>query len=211
MHLKPHMRREFGNRLAGARGGWPSWRGPLLQLAVVAGVLAQASWLARPVRAAESPGLTIAGWSDVQELIATQKGRVVVVNIWTTTCGTCVAEFPKFVSLREKFPANRVACLAVACDYDGIKEKPPEFYRKKVLDFLAAQKAGRIDNILLNVPFVDFLEQMELKTTPAVLVYGPDGKLARRFDNDDAAKVSEEFTTEQVVEYVEELLKAEAK
>jgi len=180
-----------------------SWRGACL-LAFVAGAcatrIAPADDAATP-----SPAVRIAGWDAVQKSVAAHKGKVVVVDIWTTTCGTCRDEFPKFVALRRDFPKEKVACLAIACDYDGIAEKPPEFYRERVTKFLTEQKASGIDHVLLDVAFVDFLEKLELSSTPAVLVYGPDGKLAKRFDNDDAKRAEDEFTMTDVRKLVESL------
>lgn len=150
--------------------------------------------------------VAVLDWEAVEKRIAENKGRIVVVDIWTTTCATCVAEFPEFVSLRKKFPADKVHLLTVACDYDGIREKPPQYYRPKVETFLREQKAESLDNVLLSVPFVDFLEQRNLRSTPAVLIYSADGKLARRFDNDQAKKAEDEFTMADVARFIEKRL-----
>ena len=63
------------------------------------------------------------------------------------------------------------------------------------------------DNVMLNVSFLSFLESIQLESTPAVLVYGVDGKLARRFDNDKVVKASDEFGMDDVAEFVQQLLK----
>ena len=43
-------------------------------------------------------------------------------------------------------------------------------------------------------------------STPAVLVYRPDGKLAKRFDNDDAEKIEDEYTVDDVKRQISKLL-----
>lgn len=151
--------------------------------------------------------LPAASWDDVQKRVAAHRGKVVLVDVWTTTCGTCREELPKLMTLVDSLPADRVVCIAVACDYDGIPEKPPEFYRPKVAAFLAEHKSQRTEHILLSIPFIDFLEQRELKSTPAVYLYGPDGKLVKRFDNDDAKRVEDEFTLAQVKQAIADQLK----
>ncbi len=146
--------------------------------------------------------LTVTDWDGVQQRIAKHRGKIVVVDIWTTTCGKCLEELPKFHAMAKKH--RDITWMTVACDYDGIPSKPPEYYRAGVLKVL--RKHGRMtDNVLLSDPFLDFLDQINLSSTPAVLVYGRDGKLARRFDNDDAQTQKAEFTSQSVAEFVEQL------
>jgi thiol-disulfide isomerase/thioredoxin len=148
--------------------------------------------------------LVTTDWAGVQKIVEEHRGKLVVVDIWTTTCATCVSEFPSFVDLRETF-GDRIALVAVNCDYDGIAGKPPAHYADKVRTFLTKQDAT-FDNVLLSTPFIDFLEAANLGTTPAVYVYGRDGKLLKRFDNDDA-QVAEEFDIDDVAAFLKSKLK----
>ncbi|MBT4863941.1 MAG: TlpA family protein disulfide reductase [Planctomycetaceae bacterium] len=150
--------------------------------------------------------LKVRSWKGLQKLVAAHKGKVVVVDIWTTTCGTCVEEFPKFAALQKQFPKDKIALISLNCDYDGIKDKPPEFYRADVTKFLRKQNAT-FENVMLNIAFIDFLDQVDLSSTPAVLVYRPNGKLAKRFDNDKAEKLEDEFTIKDVKQQIAKLLK----
>ncbi|WP_166821628.1 TlpA family protein disulfide reductase [Thalassoroseus pseudoceratinae] len=148
--------------------------------------------------------LSITDWKGVQRRIAKHHGKIVVVNIWTTTCGKCLEDLPKYGAIAKKH--DGIVWMTVACDYDGIPGKPPAYYREGVLKVL--RKHGRMtDNVLLSDPFLDFLDQIDLSSTPAVLVYGRDGTLARRFDNDDARTQEAEFTTESVATFVQRLQK----
>ncbi len=158
-------------------------------------------WFTASATAADV-SLTITDWKGVQQRVAKHQGKIVVIDIWTTTCGKCLEELPKFQALAKKH--QDVVWMTVACDYDGIADKPPEYYREAVLKVL--RKQGRMtDNILLSDPFLDFLDQIDLASTPAVLVYDRDGTLARRFDNDDAQTERAEFTTQSVEAFVERL------
>lgn len=149
--------------------------------------------------------LEIGGWDRVERFVAANKGRVVVVDVWTTTCPTCCERFPEVVALERRFGPERVAVVSVACDYDGIKDKPPAYYRPGVEKFLREQQATGT-HLLLDVPFADFLERMKLGTTPAVYVFDPRGRLSKRFDNDDADTAADEFTTNDVAQRIESLL-----
>jgi thiol-disulfide isomerase/thioredoxin len=142
-------------------------------------------------------------WKGVQKLVASHKGKVVVVDIWTTTCPGCIKKFPDFVALR-KLHKDKIALISVNCDYDGIPDKPPKFYRAGVLKFLKKQNAT-FDNVLLNISLLRFLDEARLESTPALYVYDKTGKLAKRFDNDKAEKESDEFTMQQVQKLVAKL------
>jgi thiol-disulfide isomerase/thioredoxin len=160
-----------------------------------------------PAATAPAPALKleVGGWDRVERFVAANKGRVVVVDVWTTTCPTCCERFPEVVALERRFGPERVAVASVACDYDGIKDKPPAFYRPGVEKFLREHRATGW-HLLLDVPFADFLEQRKLASTPAVYVFDPRGTLSKRFDNDEAATAADEFTTNDVAQRIESLL-----
>lgn len=150
--------------------------------------------------------LQVLNWKQTLALIAKHKGKVVVVDLWSTGCEPCVREFPNLVALHKKYGAD-VACVSVSCDYAGIKSKPPEFYREKVQKFLERQGAS-FDNVLCNVPSDDVFTEIDLASIPAVMVFGRDGKLVKRFDNDTIKTDADEFTYEKNVnKLVESLVK----
>ena len=167
------------------------------------GLLASPTWLeaVEPSKV----GLKTCGWPAIQKLVKQHKGQVVVLNVWTTTCGTCLEEFPKFVQMHKDFGADKLVCVSVNCDFDGIKDKPPAFYRADVMKVLLKHEA-KFPNVMLDVAFIEFLEQRKLSSTPAMYVYGRDGKLAKRFDNDDAEKAEDEFTIGDVRKLIGRLL-----
>jgi thiol-disulfide isomerase/thioredoxin len=180
-------------------------RRPRLFCAAVLVAIVPAGTLHADRPAAKPVALREASWQDVENLVAQHRGKVVIVDIWTTTCAGCVKKFPEFVALGRKFGSQRVACISVNCDYDGVTSKPPKFYRAGVLKVLKKHNAT-FDNVMLNVSFLKFLESMKLESTPAVLVYAADGKLAKRFDNDKAFKEADEFSTDDVSRFVQKLL-----
>jgi peroxiredoxin len=46
------------------------------------------------------------------------RGKVVLVNFWSTDCTTCVHEMPQLVAAHEKFKGRGYETLAVAMSYD---------------------------------------------------------------------------------------------
>ena len=125
----------------------------------------------------ETVEVEIADWTAIEKWIASQKGKVVVVDMWSLSCEPCRREFPNLVKLHTD-KGTKVACLSVSTDYAGIKSKPPTFYQPKVLEFLTAQKAT-CKNILCSNESDLLFEKLDLASIPAVYVYGKDGKLAK--------------------------------
>lgn len=146
----------------------------------------------------------VVDWKETQKMVAAHKGKIVVLDAWSTSCAPCVKEFPNLVKLHKKYGGKEVVCMSMSCDYAGIKNKPPEFYRERVIKFLEKQEAT-FENILSSVPSDELFEQMELASIPAVYVFGRDGKLVKRFDNEKAEKEEDNFTYEHVNKLVEEL------
>lgn len=148
--------------------------------------------------------LDIKNWDETLELVAQHKGKVVMLDVWSTSCTPCMDEFPHLVELHKKH-GEKLVCMSASCDYVGIKSKPPESYRDGVLEFLTKQNAT-FQNVLLNVDADTLFAKIDLASIPAVYVFGTNGKVAKRFDNDNA-KAGEEFTyTKDVVPFVEKLL-----
>ena len=161
---------------------------------------------ASPTSAAIS--VQVRDWNAVLELVASHRGKVVVVDLWSTDCLPCVTEFPNLVKLHREHVAD-VACISVNCDYIGLEQSPPESYRENVLQFLRKQQAT-FDNVISSVESDRLFEMIELASIPAVYVYDQTGQLKKRFDNDDAA-YGDGFTYQkQVIPLVETLLSASA-
>jgi thiol-disulfide isomerase/thioredoxin len=159
------------------------------------------SSLAPPVSA---PSVEILSWDQTQKRREQFRGKVVVLDVWSTYCDPCVREFPGLVKLQERF-ANRVACISFNTDYGGAKDEPPEAFRKRVQDFLTVQKAHLL-NVLSSDPNDDFYTKIRLGGPPAVFVYDRQGKLVKRFDNSRVPKTPEFTYKHDVVPLVERLL-----
>ena len=147
--------------------------------------------------------IQIRSWEDTQKLVASHQGKVVVLDLWSTSCEPCMREFPNLVALHNQFGRDQLVCISVSCDYQGFEGEPPESFRGGVLEFLKKQKAS-FENILLNIDSEALFEKIELASIPAVYVYGPDGKLSKRFDNESGG---EEFTYQKdIYPLIEKLL-----
>lgn len=145
-------------------------------------------------------------YAGVQRLIEQHRGKIVVMDVWSTTCPTCIKEFPGLVKLHRKHPSSDLACISLSLDYVGAKTEPAESYRERVLEFLRSREAS-FDNVLATESTDDMLDKLELGAPPGVFVYGRDGKLVKRFEGSDAEEESAPPAYHAVDALVAELIK----
>ena len=139
--------------------------------------------------------LTIADYAGILQQIAANHGKVVVMDAWSTSCPPCMKEFHNLVELHKKYGSERLACMSLSFDYEGLGK--PEDVRGRVLRFLQSQGAT-FDNLMSNEESDTLYRKFKLAAVPAVFVYDRDGKLRKRFDNERAKTAAEAFTYEQV-------------
>jgi thiol-disulfide isomerase/thioredoxin len=145
--------------------------------------------------------LTVLDHAGIEQLVASKKGQVVVLDCWSTSCPTCMKEFPNLVRLQQTL-GDKVACISLSFDYQGLgtveEAMPP------VREFLTKQQAS-FNNVISNVEADELYKQMEIISIPAVFVYDQEGNLAKKFVNDDAKTEADAFTYGQVEEFVRQL------
>ena len=128
--------------------------------------------------------------------------KVTLVDAWATYCPPCKENFPHLVAMHETYGAKglRVFSLSLddAEDTDAVAEAE-KFLKSKGATFT---------NFLIEGDPGDTYDALDINAIPAVFVFGPDGEELKRFTLDD---VNNQFTYEQVEEYVKDLLsKAES-
>jgi len=195
-------------------GAWGAWGGLSRRAAwlgtviVVAGVLAAPAPaqppVQPPVQTNGKAAVRLVDQAGLDAEISRHAGKVVVVDFWSTSCPPCVKEFPRLVALK-KTHGERIACISFSLDYEGIDA--PEELLPPVQAFLDKVGAGGIINLLCTEEADAVYRKLDLVSVPAVSVYGPDGKLVQRFDEDDAAKrLKRPFTYDDVEGVVGQLL-----
>lgn len=178
---------------------------PAPQAAAVAAADA-ASEVPAPSPAVEAGPVEVAlvDHAGLMAAVEARRGKVVVLDCWSTSCPPCVKEFPGLVALAAAHPDD-VACLSLSFDYEGIGT--PEEVLPPVREFLTSVGAGRVVNMLTREDADAMYRTLELDSVPAVYVWARDGSLAQRFDDDDAKKrLGRPFTYEDVAETVRGLL-----
>jgi thiol-disulfide isomerase/thioredoxin len=140
-------------------------------------------------------------WESVLQIVEQNRGKVVVVDLWSTSCVPCIKELPRLAGLQEA-RSDDVVCISFNVDYVGIVSKPPEYYLDRVEEVLQKCKAN-YSNVLCTTEADVLFQDLDLPSIPAVFVFDRNGSLAQRFDAsllDEEADEDEAFTYEHDVE-----------
>jgi len=120
-------------------------------------------------------------WKETQELVKSHQGKVVVLDVWSTSCPPCMREFPGLVDLQAKHKAD-VQCISVSLDFAGLTDEPSAELKQRVLAFLEKKKAT-FPNVICTDPDSDVYEIAEFNSLPAVYVFDRDGNLKKLFSH----------------------------
>ena len=99
-----------------------------------------------------------------------QRGKVLLVNFWATSCTTCIHEMPQVIATYEKFKSRGYDTLAVAMSYD-----PPAY----VINYAQTRKlpfSVAIDN---TGAIAKSFGQVQL--TPTSVLINKRGEIVKRF------------------------------
>ena len=102
------------------------------------------------------------------------RGHVLVINFWATWCHGCVAEFPEFVALDEKYREKGVMIVGISLDNRSDIDS-------KVVPFIKRSKA-RFDILVPDMddpqPVIDAVTKEWPGAMPATFIFDQQGKLA---------------------------------
>ena len=125
-------------------------------------------------------GLKVVDAKGLDEIVANNEGRVVLVDFWATWCGPCKEMFPHTVELARQHGAEGLSVVTVSCD--SAKAEP------QVLAFLKpfSTEGISLEHVRVNDDrtFVDDFE-IENGTLPYLRIYGRDGQIVRTFVQGD--------------------------
>lgn len=99
--------------------------------------------------------------------LSSYKGKLILMDIWATWCGPCIAQGPYIKELEEKYKNENIQFLSISIDTERDKEKWKKMVKEKNLAgahlFAGAGSSFPLD---YNVDFI-----------PRFVLISPDGKI----------------------------------
>jgi thiol-disulfide isomerase/thioredoxin len=140
----------------------------------------------------ENVAAKVLSWKETEQLIQNQSDKVVVLDIWSTSCLPCMREFPGLVSIHNQHK-DKVTCISLNVDYYGVGDGPSEELQNNVRKFLRKQKATCL-NVICSDSDEHVYDTIGFGSIPAVFVYDRSGKLSKQFTDDPKLYGPDGFT-----------------
>jgi thiol-disulfide isomerase/thioredoxin len=179
-------------------------------LVVVAALGSQAPGGGQGGGAKDEVKLKVVKYDELAELVRANKGKVILLDFWATTCIPCKLSFPYTVEMHKQFGSKDLVVISVATDpltnvfmVDDFKDPQPRIRR-----FLEDQKAT-FTNVVLDEPVSVLEDKLRIKTIPCLYVFNREGQWVQFIG--DKLKVDEKHRPYQVEEYIKQLLTQPAK
>lgn len=125
------------------------------------------------VHAADLQPISEAGY---QRLLASAKGKVLVVNFWATWCAPCRKEMPELVALAAKYRAKGMQFAAIAIDEESDAATVAEFVAKTKIPQPAYIKRFQDDQ-----KFISMVDPRWSGGLPFTVVYDRTGRKVHVF------------------------------
>ena len=114
-----------------------------------------------------------------RQSVGSFKGRVVVVDVWATWCGTCLYSIPKLIDLQKKYRGQPVEIIGVDVDDDGWAKVKPFLRKHPEISYTLAVPYPPASFQLKSI--VDLKPLGNVSAIPTVFVVDRQGRLAGKF------------------------------
>jgi thiol-disulfide isomerase/thioredoxin len=131
--------------------------------------------------------------AGLRKLLAAQRGKVVVLNLWATWCVPCLREIPDLVALEKELAPRGVTLIGLGMDEPSALAGQVEPFRRKNFPAFRTWLRSEADMDAL----VSVVDPAWNEILPTTYLIGRDGKLAR--------KVQGKRTLEQFRELIQEV------
>jgi thiol-disulfide isomerase/thioredoxin len=117
--------------------------------------------------------------NGVKKSIAELRGKVVIVDVWATWCGTCLHTIPNIVALRNKYPETSLAIIGLDVDDAGWAKAKPFLQKHPEINYTIALPSPAPSFLMQSI--VDLKPLGEVSALPTVFVIDRQGMLAGKF------------------------------
>lgn len=141
-------------------------------------------------------------YDGLKELVLKNRGKVVVVDFWSTTCPPCLRNFPHMVEMQHKFAKDGLVSVSVSFDKLDETLKTNEQRTEKVLKRLEKLKSDLV-NVILDESWDLANQKLRISSIPSVYVFNRQGKWAQ-FGGKDGEVVDPPAIEKLVVQLLQE-------
>jgi thiol-disulfide isomerase/thioredoxin len=117
--------------------------------------------------------------NGTRKSIADLRGKVVVVDVWATWCGTCLRGIPSIAALRNKYPETSLEIIGLNVDDEGWVIAKPFLKKHPEINYRIAVPSPAPSFLLQSI--VDLKPLGEVSALPTVFVIDRQGRLAGKF------------------------------
>jgi len=114
--------------------------------------------------------------AGLKRIIASERGKVVIVNIWATWCAPCKAEMPALASFERQHAGQKVKLILLSANEQEEKKAAETFLERLGFGSLAYIKQDKDDQ-----QFINAVDPTWSGALPATFVYDRSGKLVKSF------------------------------
>jgi len=137
-----------------------------------------------PLIGLQAPDFTVQD-ADHKVRLNDLKGKIVILNFWTSWCEPCIVEMPSLKQLQKQM-GSRVTVLAVSTDEDAAAYH--RFLQQYNIDFLTVNDRNRLSSDLYHTT-----------GQPETFIIDPSGVVRRKFIG------PVDWTSPQIVDYLQKL------
>jgi thiol-disulfide isomerase/thioredoxin len=140
-------------------------------------------------------------YPGLQEMVLKNRGKVVVVDFWSTGCPPCIRNFPHMLETQKKYGKDGLVSISVSLDKPE-KDEAPSQMKGRVLKLL--EKLGStIPNVILDESDELVADKLRIGPLPCVYVFSRQGKWTK-FGGDGKSGVSPPEVEKLVAELLQE-------
>lgn len=126
--------------------------------------------------------------TNIKEVIASNKGKIILLDFWASWCAPCRMEMPFAQKLKQKFNNDKVVFICISID-------------ENTEDWLKASQAEGLKHnnfLLMNADNSPFLKEYKVSGIPRYFLLDKDGKVI----SEDAPRPSEEALERLIRKYL---------
>ncbi|HXB91228.1 MAG TPA: redoxin family protein [Puia sp.] len=127
---------------------------------------AKEEWAKEPVR------LDTITAEGIKDLLTKNPDKLLLINVWATWCGPCVAEFSDFITINRMYRRRDFAFISISADEPAKKDKALKFLQEQ-----QASNTNYIFNIDDKYKLIEAIDPRWQGALPYTMLVEPGGKI----------------------------------